>query len=153
MCSESKENGFNSHVESVECKHGNCHGEIKIWYCDERGSLFLEEPKPETSGGFEKEYKRMPVSLCEYKVRARYDDYADADVKELCSVIYQVLNITSVNPLTQDEYQQWIGENMDHGHTSMSVADVLEIHGDFWYTKNVGFERLNIEASEVDIDE
>lgn len=46
------------------------------------------------------------------------------------------------NPLMSDENQEWIRQNMSRGHTSMSIGDAIEIHGQLYVVSEIGFTKV-----------
>lgn len=136
-----QKNGLNSHAEEEETESGESQRELHIYYCDDRDQMFLSEPEPEDLSG----YVKMPVEFDIVKLAEKYDS-ATKENETVAELVFILLNQAD-NPLGTDENQDWIRENMEHGHTSMSVADIVEIDGSYYYCKNIGFRKIDIQES------
>jgi hypothetical protein len=98
----------------------------KVYYWKHEKSMdYMIEGKTPTKTEFEKDYAKLPVETKEKDLDKIWEDY----------------NVgKSHHKLGTKEMQNWIRKNT--GHTSMSVGDVVQINGDYYIARDVGWEKL-----------
>src|SRR5207249_6569073 len=53
------------------------------------------------------------------------------------------------NPMGTAEMQNWIRDNLlPNRHTSMSIGDIIELDGELWLCRVIGWEKLPFKAQE-----
>ena len=85
-----------------------------------------------TKFDFEREYKKLPISL----------SYSNAVALEAnLDSVYEIMNIR--NPMETEGKQKWITKNLQpHPHTSMSTGDIVKARGEYWIVMPIGWKKL-----------
>ena len=123
--------------------------EISVLYCDDRERLFMSREKP-SKDEIEEHWKELPIKFDESFFPTGYiaeigPENRKKHMMEVCERIFRYLNREKDNPLSSERGQRWIKTNMEHGHTSMSVSDIVRIGDEYWFCASLGFEKLEVE--------